>query len=90
MTLISYPAVKLVCSIAVWLSCFSDASVTSTIQDALDQFFQSETIEYTCESCEHKQVLVSHKFYRLPRCVSVTSIVKRSLRSYIDPCFYLL
>ena len=49
--------------------CCSDASVTSTIQDALDQFFQSETIEYTCESCEHKQVLVSHKFYRLPRCV---------------------
>ena len=47
--------------------CFSDANSTSTIQDALDQFFQCERIEYTCESCEHKQVLVSHQFYRLPR-----------------------
>ncbi|KAJ8019562.1 Ubiquitin carboxyl-terminal hydrolase 37 [Holothuria leucospilota] len=39
----------------------------STIQVALDQFFESEDINYACEKCEGKDARLSHKFTRLSR-----------------------
>ncbi|XP_021356044.1 ubiquitin carboxyl-terminal hydrolase 37-like isoform X2 [Mizuhopecten yessoensis] len=39
----------------------------SSIQNALDLFFRSEAIEYTCEKCGSNKSEVSHKFSRLPR-----------------------
>ncbi|XP_069108012.1 ubiquitin carboxyl-terminal hydrolase 37-like isoform X2 [Argopecten irradians] len=39
----------------------------SSIQNALDLFFRSESIEYTCEKCGSNKSEVTHKFTRLPR-----------------------
>ncbi|XP_060075776.1 ubiquitin carboxyl-terminal hydrolase 37-like [Ylistrum balloti] len=39
----------------------------SSIQNALDLFFRSEAIEYTCEKCGSNKSEVTHKFTRLPR-----------------------
>nr|XP_060629437.1 ubiquitin carboxyl-terminal hydrolase 37 isoform X1 [Anolis sagrei ordinatus] len=38
-----------------------------SIQDSLDLFFRAEEIEYSCEKCNGKSALVTHKFSRLPR-----------------------
>lgn len=38
-----------------------------TIQDSLDLFFRAEEIEYSCEKCNGKSALVTHKFSRFPR-----------------------
>ncbi|XP_071822853.1 ubiquitin carboxyl-terminal hydrolase 37-like isoform X2 [Apostichopus japonicus] len=39
----------------------------STIQVALDKFFESEDISYSCEKCKGKQARLSHKFSKLSR-----------------------
>lgn len=39
----------------------------STIQVALDQFFEFEDINYTCEKCKGKEARLSHKFSKLSR-----------------------
>lgn len=41
----------------------------STIQVALDQFFEFEDINYTCEKCKGKEARLSHKFSKLSRFV---------------------
>ncbi|XP_061226173.1 ubiquitin carboxyl-terminal hydrolase 37 isoform X3 [Neopsephotus bourkii] len=38
-----------------------------SIQDSLDLFFRAEEIEYSCEKCNGKSAVVTHKFNRLPR-----------------------
>ncbi|XP_072324789.1 ubiquitin carboxyl-terminal hydrolase 37 [Scyliorhinus torazame] len=38
-----------------------------SIQDSLDLFFRAEEIEYSCEKCNGKSAVVTHKFSRLPR-----------------------
>ncbi|XP_062972823.1 ubiquitin carboxyl-terminal hydrolase 37 isoform X2 [Elgaria multicarinata webbii] len=38
-----------------------------SIQDSLDLFFRAEEIEYSCEKCNGKSALVTHKFSRFPR-----------------------
>ncbi|XP_067890868.1 ubiquitin carboxyl-terminal hydrolase 37 isoform X2 [Heterodontus francisci] len=38
-----------------------------SIQDSLDLFFRAEEIEYSCEKCNGKSAIVTHKFSRLPR-----------------------
>ncbi|XP_069792119.1 ubiquitin carboxyl-terminal hydrolase 37 isoform X2 [Narcine bancroftii] len=38
-----------------------------SIQDSLDLFFRAEEIEYSCEKCNGKNAVVTHKFSRLPR-----------------------
>ncbi|XP_074857604.1 ubiquitin carboxyl-terminal hydrolase 37 [Carettochelys insculpta] len=38
-----------------------------SIQDSLDLFFRAEEIEYSCEKCNGKAAVVTHKFNRLPR-----------------------
>ncbi|XP_078083876.1 ubiquitin carboxyl-terminal hydrolase 37 isoform X2 [Mustelus asterias] len=38
-----------------------------SIQDSLDLFFRAEEIEYSCEKCNGKTAVVTHKFSRLPR-----------------------
>ncbi|XP_070569569.1 ubiquitin carboxyl-terminal hydrolase 37-like isoform X2 [Ptychodera flava] len=44
-----------------------DVSIAKSIQDALDQFFRDEKIEYECNECHGKQSTVTHKFTKLPR-----------------------
>ncbi|CAD5124208.1 DgyrCDS12507 [Dimorphilus gyrociliatus] len=38
-----------------------------SLVSALKQFMSEEEVEYTCEKCENKSGVLSHKFYRLPR-----------------------
>ncbi|XP_072117165.1 LOW QUALITY PROTEIN: ubiquitin carboxyl-terminal hydrolase 37-like [Mobula birostris] len=38
-----------------------------SIQDSIDLFFRAEEIEYSCEKCNGKNAVVTHKFSRLPR-----------------------
>ncbi|XP_077997555.1 ubiquitin carboxyl-terminal hydrolase 37-like [Glandiceps talaboti] len=44
-----------------------DSSIAKSIQDAIDQFFRDEKIEYECNECHSKQSTVTHKFTKLPR-----------------------
>lgn len=38
-----------------------------SLVSALKQFMSEEEVEYTCEKCQNKSGVLSHKFYRLPR-----------------------
>lgn len=51
------------CSLFVHRDMFDE----KTIQDALNQFFCSEKIEYKCEKCSSQTASVKHELVKLPR-----------------------
>ena len=44
-----------------------DMFTVKSLQDAVDQFFKKEKIEWSCEQCDGKTAVYEHKVARLPR-----------------------
>ncbi|XP_050772968.1 ubiquitin carboxyl-terminal hydrolase 37 isoform X2 [Gopherus flavomarginatus] len=59
-----------------------------SIQDSLDLFFRAEEIEYSCEKCNGKSAVVTHKFNRLPssRPLKASQMVNSCTVSTSTPC----
>uniref|UniRef100_A0A8V0ZGZ4 Ubiquitin carboxyl-terminal hydrolase n=1 Tax=Gallus gallus TaxID=9031 RepID=A0A8V0ZGZ4_CHICK len=59
-----------------------------SIQDSLDLFFRAEEIEYSCEKCNGKSAVVTHKFNRLPssRPLKASQMVNSCTISTSTPC----
>jgi uncharacterized UBP type Zn finger protein len=49
----------------LFLSSFQDQQIS--IQDALDIFFRDENVPFNCEKCKNNNVIIKHKFKKLPR-----------------------